>query len=154
METATFGSDFVAGRTAVDQIIDHCLTLMYLCVPINPKSYMFGDNKAVVTMPPSLLPPSPRDSILLLTTEVEKQLQQAISSSIGKIGNPTLQTSLASIRDLPPFGFFYNPFFSGEEILLTLPPNQKRVPGFQQNMSESEGSWFDSVPRSCNEKES
>ena len=32
METATFGSDFVAARTAVDQIIDHCLTLMYLCV--------------------------------------------------------------------------------------------------------------------------
>ena len=48
VETATSGSEFVTARTTVDQIIDLSLTLIYLGVPINPKSYMFGDNKAVV----------------------------------------------------------------------------------------------------------
>ena len=49
VETATFGSEFVAARTAVEQIIDLRLTLRYLGVPIRDKSYMFGDNKTVVT---------------------------------------------------------------------------------------------------------
>ena len=78
VETATFGSEFVAARTPVDQINVLCLTLMYLGVPINPKSYMFGDNKVVVPNVSIPLPLSPRDSILLPTTEPEKQLQQAI----------------------------------------------------------------------------
>ena len=45
VETATYGSEFVAARTAVDQIIDICTTLRYLGVPIRDKSYMFGDNR-------------------------------------------------------------------------------------------------------------
>ena len=49
VETATYGSEFVAARTAVDQIIDIRTTLIYLGVPIRDKSYMFGDNKSVVT---------------------------------------------------------------------------------------------------------
>ena len=49
VKTATYGSEFVAARTAVDQIIDICTTLRYLGVPIRDKSYMFGDNKSVVT---------------------------------------------------------------------------------------------------------
>ena len=48
VETATIGSEFVAERTAVDEIIDLRTTLMYLSVPVNPRSYMFGDNKTVV----------------------------------------------------------------------------------------------------------
>ena len=48
VETATYGSEFVAARIAVDQIIDHRMTLRYLGVPINQKTYMFGDNKTVV----------------------------------------------------------------------------------------------------------
>ena len=51
VETATFGSDFVAARTPADQIIDLRTALMYLGVPINPKSYMLGDNKAIVKNP-------------------------------------------------------------------------------------------------------
>ena len=38
VETATFGSEFVAARTAVDQIIDLCLTLMYLGDPSTPRA--------------------------------------------------------------------------------------------------------------------
>ena len=49
VETATYGSEFVAARTAVDQIIDIHITLRYLGVPIRDKSYMFGDNRSVVT---------------------------------------------------------------------------------------------------------
>lgn len=49
VETATFGSEFVAARTATDQIIDVRTTLRYFGVPITHKSYMFGDNQSVVT---------------------------------------------------------------------------------------------------------
>ena len=49
VETATYGSEFVAARTAVHQIIDIRTTLRYLGVPIRDKSYMFGDNRSVVT---------------------------------------------------------------------------------------------------------
>ena len=48
VETATYGSEFVAARTCVEQIIDLRTTLRYLGVPIRSKSYMFGDNKSVV----------------------------------------------------------------------------------------------------------
>ena len=48
VETATYGSEFVAARTCVEQMIDLRNTLRYLGVPIHPKGYMFGDNKSVV----------------------------------------------------------------------------------------------------------
>ena len=48
VETATYGSEFVASRTCVEQVIDLRNTLRYLGVPIREKSYMFGDNQSVV----------------------------------------------------------------------------------------------------------
>jgi hypothetical protein len=48
VETATYGSEFVAARTCVDKIVDLRATLHYLGVHIRDKSYMFGDNKMVV----------------------------------------------------------------------------------------------------------
>jgi hypothetical protein len=48
VETATYGSEFVAAHICVKQIIDLRNTLRYLGVPIRHKSYMFGDNKSVV----------------------------------------------------------------------------------------------------------
>ena len=48
VETATYGSEFVAARIATDQIIDLRYTLMYLGVPVRSERYMFGDNKSVV----------------------------------------------------------------------------------------------------------
>jgi hypothetical protein len=47
VETATYGSEFVAARTCVEQVIDLRNTLRYLGVPIREQSYMFGDNKSV-----------------------------------------------------------------------------------------------------------
>jgi hypothetical protein len=48
VETATFGSEFIAARTTIDQIIDLRTTLRYLGIPIREKSYVFGDNKTVI----------------------------------------------------------------------------------------------------------
>ena len=49
VETATYGSEFVAAKTATGQIMDMRYTLRYLGVPIKSKPYMFGDNSSVVT---------------------------------------------------------------------------------------------------------
>ena len=59
VETDTYGSEFVAARIAVDQIIDLRNTLRYLGVPIRDKSYLFRDNKSVLDS--STLPHSPLD---------------------------------------------------------------------------------------------
>lgn len=48
VETATYGSEFVAARTCVEQIIELRTQLRYLGVPIREVCYMFGDNKSVV----------------------------------------------------------------------------------------------------------
>ena len=48
VETVTYGSEFVAGSTCVEQLIDIRTTLRYLGVPIMGPSHMFGDNESVV----------------------------------------------------------------------------------------------------------
>ena len=49
VETATYGSEFVASKTATEQIFDIRQTLRYLGAPINSKSFLFGDHRSVVT---------------------------------------------------------------------------------------------------------
>ena len=49
VETATYGSEFVAARIATEQIIDLRTTLRYLGVPVKGRAYMFGDNQSVIT---------------------------------------------------------------------------------------------------------
>ena len=90
VETATYGSEFVAARTAVDQIIDIRTTLRYLGVPIRDKSYMFGDNRSVVTS--STIPNSTISKRHHLASyhRVRKQLQLNTSHSIGKMAKATL----------------------------------------------------------------
>ena len=48
VETATYGSEFMAARTATEQIIDLRASLRYLGVNLVGPTYMFGDNKTVV----------------------------------------------------------------------------------------------------------
>lgn len=58
VETATYGSEFNAARTATEQIIDLRLTLMSMGVPIDGPSWLLGDNKSVIdssTIPSSTL---------------------------------------------------------------------------------------------------
>ena len=58
VETATYGSEFVAARTATEQIMDIRFTLQAMGVPVEEASYLLGDNKSVITsstIPHSLL---------------------------------------------------------------------------------------------------
>ena len=48
VETATYGSEFAAARTAIQQIIGLRQALQYLGVPLRQTSYLFGDNESVV----------------------------------------------------------------------------------------------------------
>ena len=48
VEVATYGSEMVAMRTCVEQIMDLRTTFRYLGVPLHEKSYVFGDNQSVV----------------------------------------------------------------------------------------------------------
>ena len=49
VETATYGSEFVAARTATEQVIDLRYTLRSMGVPIEAYTWLLGDNKSVVT---------------------------------------------------------------------------------------------------------
>ena len=49
VETATYGSEFVAARTATEQKIDLRFTLRSMGVPIEEKAWMLGDNQSVIT---------------------------------------------------------------------------------------------------------
>ena len=142
----------MAARTAVDQIINLHMTLMYLGVPIKPKSYMFGYNKAVVTnatIPTSTLSKRSHHAAY-------HRVQEAIAAGYLQFHWKDDKSNPADIL-CKHWGFttiwpLLRPFFSGEEILQTLPPNQWGVTGFQPHIPKSEGSWFDSGPSSCNGK--
>ena len=73
VETATYGSEFVASRTATEQIIDLGHTLRYLGIPIKTKSYLFGDNRSVVTVPLFYTQHWAKDIISLPIIELGKQ---------------------------------------------------------------------------------
>ena len=49
VETATYGSEFMAARQAIEQIIDLRYTLRMFGVPLDGPAWLFGDNKSVVT---------------------------------------------------------------------------------------------------------
>jgi hypothetical protein len=49
VETATYGSEFVAAKLAIQQIIRLCTYLRYLGVAVKGSSRLFGDNGSVVT---------------------------------------------------------------------------------------------------------
>lgn len=49
VETATYGSEFMVARQATEQIMDLRYTLRMFGVPIDGASWLFGDNKSVIT---------------------------------------------------------------------------------------------------------
>ena len=49
VETATYGSEFMVARQATERMIDLRYTLRSFGVPLDGPSWMFGDNKSVVT---------------------------------------------------------------------------------------------------------
>jgi len=48
VETTTYGSEFVAARTATEQIMDLRATVQYLGANVRERAYMSGDNESVV----------------------------------------------------------------------------------------------------------
>jgi hypothetical protein len=48
VELATYGSEFMAGGTATEQVMDLRTTLRYMGAQVKGATYMFGDNKTVV----------------------------------------------------------------------------------------------------------
>ncbi|KAG7368718.1 hypothetical protein IV203_031461 [Nitzschia inconspicua] len=48
VETATYGSEFVATRICIDRAVDLRTTLRYLGVPLAHRDVVFGDNESVV----------------------------------------------------------------------------------------------------------
>ena len=49
VETAIYGSEFAAAKTATEQIMDIRQTLRYFGAPICSKSFLFGGNRSVIT---------------------------------------------------------------------------------------------------------
>ena len=49
VETTTYGSEFMAARQAIEQIMDLRYTLRMFGVPLDGPSWLFGDNRSVVT---------------------------------------------------------------------------------------------------------
>jgi hypothetical protein len=49
VETATYGSEFVAARTAIEQIIANRIAFRYLGVEVIGTTHLFGDNESVIT---------------------------------------------------------------------------------------------------------
>ena len=49
VETATYGSEFIAACQAVERIINLRYTMRLFGVPLDGPAWMFGDNKSVVT---------------------------------------------------------------------------------------------------------
>ena len=48
VETATYGAEFVSGRTCFEQIIDLRNYLRYLGARLREKTYVFGDNETMI----------------------------------------------------------------------------------------------------------
>ena len=49
VETMTYGSKFMAALQAIEQIIDLRYTLCMFGIPLDGASWLFGDNKSIVT---------------------------------------------------------------------------------------------------------
>lgn len=49
VETATYGSEFVAAKIATEQIMDLRITLKSMGIPIDGQSWLMGDNQSVIT---------------------------------------------------------------------------------------------------------
>ena len=47
-ETATYGAEFLAARTCMEQIVDLRNAFRYLGVPVFETSYVFGDNESQI----------------------------------------------------------------------------------------------------------
>ena len=123
-----YGSEFVAARTAVDQIkgnpyVFGCSNQIY--------NLFFKDNKPVMTSSMILISILSKRHHISSTTISEKQLLQSSLGSTGMMRKPTLLIFLANIGNLLRFGLSSNHYFSGGEILRKLTTSKRGVIQFQ-----------------------
>ena len=116
VETATFGSEANAARTAMEQIIDLRGTLRYMGVPLRESSYMFGDNKTVVDSGSLPMPSFTRDIQCYLIIMFMKPSQVEWSSSSISLVKLTQLTFSVSIGDTSRSGSNSSRSCSGREI--------------------------------------
>jgi hypothetical protein len=92
VQTATFGSDLVAARIAVDQTVDLRCTLRYLGVPVKDMTYKFGDNQAVISNSAILYSCLNKRHNELSYHRIREAIAAKIANLFGSMGKTTLQT--------------------------------------------------------------
>ena len=132
VESAMYGSEFVAARAAVDQIIGLRAALMYLDVPIRSKSFMFGDNKSVVTSSMILTSSFSKNHCMSSYHHVREAIAAKFIGFYQKDGKAN--QFLANIGNLLLFGHSSTHYFYGEEILRILTDSKQGVIQFQQTI--------------------
>ena len=115
VETATFGSEYVAARTCTEQIIDLRNTFRYLGVPVEHATMMFGDNESIMntaSVPHSRL--HKRHNALSY-----HKTRQAIAAGITRFTHiDGKRMWLVSTGTIPVFAAPFVPFSSGEATLV------------------------------------
>ena len=97
VETSTYGSELIAGRIAVESIIDFRYRLRMLGVPLDGSSMLFGDNQSMImntTVPGSAL--KKRHSAVAY-----HQIREAVASGIVNIIHCRSETNLSDILTKP-----------------------------------------------------
>jgi hypothetical protein len=117
VETATYGSEFVAARTCVEQIIDLRNTLQYLGVPIRSKSYMFGDNKSVVDSSMQINAKLHKRHTMLSFHRVREAIVSGMLDSTSFLEILILLISSVKIGVMPRFGLNSRHFYFGRATL-------------------------------------
>ena len=113
VETVTYGSEFVAARIAMEQIIDLRMTLRYLGVPIKGRAYMFAYNESVITS--STLPHSrltKRHNALSYHRVREAIVAKILNFAYIK-GENNPADILSNTADTPSRGTTFSPYSSG-----------------------------------------
>ena len=97
VETSTYGSELIAGRIAVESIIDFRYRLRMLGVPLDGSSVLFGDNQSMImntTVPGSAL--KKRHSAVAY-----HRIREAVASGIVNIIHCRSETNLSDILTKP-----------------------------------------------------
>ena len=123
VETATYGSEFVAARQATEQIMDLRYTLMYMGLPLDGPSWLFGDNKSVITsstIPHSML--GKRHNALAYH-RVHASIASGVSNFIHIDGTDNVADVLTKFLPYVTFWPFVQPllFWKGETTLQSEP---------------------------------
>ena len=107
----------MAARTATEQILDLQLTLRYLGIPIEGRTYLFGDNKTVVEscgLPKARLH---KRHVLLSFHRVRDAVASKVLAFVHIPGVINPADVLTNTGDISKYGMFYEHYSFGKMIL-------------------------------------